>query len=137
MSILCTGGTREPPPEEGKRGRGGRVYTKVIPDTKAKTLFATHFHELTSLEKSLPTLKNANVLVEKWKEEIVFLHKLAAGVCNQSYGVEVAKLAGLPSQVLGRARDILHLLETQSQRAGRTRNQALKMRTDQMTFFEH
>lgn len=102
----------------------------------AKTLFATHFQELTGLQKSLPQLKNMNVLVEKWKEEIIFLHKLAPGICNQSYGVEVAKLAHLPSKVLLRAREILGCLESQSQRADRTRNRALQINDNQMAFFE-
>lgn len=102
----------------------------------AKTLFATHFQELTGLQKSLPQLKNMNVLVEKWKEEIVFLHKLAPGICNQSYGVEVAKLAHLPSKVLLRAREILGCLESQSQRADRARSRALQIHDSQMAFFD-
>ncbi|MBI4405131.1 MAG: DNA mismatch repair protein MutS, partial [Deltaproteobacteria bacterium] len=104
-------------------------------DLRAKTLFATHFHEITALEKSLPGLKNANVLVEKWKDEIVFLHRLGSGICNQSYGIEVAKLAGLPSKVLLRAKEILGLLETQAQRANRARNRALDFHNNQMAFF--
>jgi len=108
------------------------LHTKI----GAKVLFATHFHELTSLEKNLPQLKNANVLVERWKDEIVFLHKLSPGICNRSYGVEVARLAGLPSEVLLRAREILGHLETQSQRANRTRSHALELHDNQMVFFD-
>ncbi len=105
-------------------------------DVKAKTLFATHFHELTLLEKSLPGLRNVNVLVEKWKDEIIFLYRLAPGICNQSYGIEVAKLAGLPKKVLVRARDLLSCLETQSQRGTRARNRALEIHDNQMAFFD-
>jgi len=105
-------------------------------DVRAKTLFATHFHELTLLENSLPGLRNGNVLVEKWRDEIVFLYRLAPGICNQSYGIEVAKLAGLPQKVLLRARDLLSLLETQSQRGTRARNRALEIHDNQMAFFD-
>ena len=108
------------------------LHTQV----RAKTLFATHFHELTSLEKTLPQLRNANVLVERWNNEIVFLHKLGPGICNQSYGVEVAKLAGLPSKVLLRAKEILGVLESHSQRANRTRNKALEIHDNQLVIFE-
>jgi len=102
----------------------------------AKTLFATHFHEVTALEKLLPGVKNGNVLVDRWKDEIVFLHKLGTGVCSQSYGIEVARLAGLPPKVLLRAKTILGHLETQSRRGDRTRNRALETQENQMAFFE-
>lgn len=103
---------------------------------RAKTLFATHFHEITALEMALPGVKNANVLVEKWKDEVVFLYKLGPGICNRSYGIEVAKLAGLPSEVLVRARDIQGLLETQSQRGNKARHTALEQHAKQMGFFD-
>ena len=102
---------------------------------RAKTLFATHFHEITALEKHLPLLKNANVLVDRWNDEIVFLHKLGPGICNRSYGVEVARLAGLPAEVLARAKEILGHLESHSQRATRARNRAMDMHDNQMGFF--
>ena len=108
------------------------IHTEV----KAKTLFATHFHEITALEKSYPQLKNANVLVEKFKNEIIFLHQLSPGICNQSYGIEVAKLANLPSKVLSRAKEILNILETQSQRTPRARGIALTNEKAQLGFFE-
>lgn len=108
------------------------LHTKV----QAKTLFATHFHEMTSLESSLPGLKNANVLVQKWKEDVVFLYKLAPGVCNRSYGIEVAKLAGVPSEVLSRARSIQGILEAQSQRTNRNRHSALVSDVQQLGFFD-
>lgn len=102
---------------------------------KAKCLFATHFHELTQLATALPALKNFNVLVQKWKDEVVFLHRLAPGVCNRSYGIEVARLAKLPESVLDRARHILGILESQSQRDSRGRARALDPHANQMEFF--
>ncbi len=105
-------------------------------NVRAKTLFATHFHEITALETTLPGCKNANVLVEKWKEDIVFLYKLAPGICNRSYGIEVAKIAGLPSGVLHRAREIQGLLETQSQRSSKVRSGALSHHRSQLGLFD-
>ena len=81
---------------------------------KAKTLFATHYHELTSLEQELPGVKNYNVAVHARGEDIVFLRKIVPGGADRSYGIEVAKLAGLPETVLKRAREILQELESQS-----------------------
>ena len=81
---------------------------------KAKTLFATHYHELTSLEQELPGVKNYNVAVHARGEDIVFLRKIVPGGADRSYGIEVAKLAGLPETVLKRAREILRELESQS-----------------------
>lgn len=81
---------------------------------KAKTLFATHFHELTTLEKAHPSLRNANVLVKKEGDEITFLHQLVFGSCNRSYGIEVAKLAGLPDPILIRATQLLNQLESEA-----------------------
>lgn len=76
-----------------------------------RTLFATHYHELTALEGRLPGLRNANIAVKEWKGDIIFLRRLLPGPADRSYGVEVAKLAGVPRQVVKRARDILELLE--------------------------
>ena len=81
---------------------------------KAKTLFATHYHELTSLEQELPGVKNYNVAVHARGADIVFLRKIVPGGADRSYGIEVAKLAGLPETVLKRAREILRELESQS-----------------------
>lgn len=76
-----------------------------------RTLFATHYHELTALEGRLPGLRNANIAVKEWKGDIIFLRRLLPGPADRSYGVEVAKLAGVPRQVVKRAREILELLE--------------------------
>lgn len=77
----------------------------------AKTLFATHYHELTELANKLPRVKNMNVSVREWNGKVVFLYRLAEGGADHSYGIQVAKLAGLPTNVLARAREILQSLE--------------------------
>lgn len=78
-----------------------------------RTLFATHYHELVELEKTKPSLRNANVAVRESEGEIVFLHRIVPGGADQSYGIHVARLAGVPSPVLARAREILAFLEKQ------------------------
>ena len=77
----------------------------------AKTLFATHYHELTDIERELPGVRNYNIAVKKRGADIVFLRKIVPGAADDSYGVEVAKLAGLPERVIRRARELLHDLE--------------------------
>ncbi len=77
----------------------------------AKTLFATHYHELSDIENELPGVKNYNIAVRKRNGEIVFLRKIVPGAADRSYGVEVAKLAGLPDRVISRARELLKELE--------------------------
>ncbi len=77
----------------------------------AKTLFATHYHELTELARILPGVRNYQVLVKEAKGEILFLHRVVEGSANKSYGIEVARLAGLPRSVIARAREILENLE--------------------------
>jgi DNA mismatch repair protein MutS len=78
---------------------------------RARTLFATHYHELTELARLLPATKNYNVAVREWGEQIVFLRKIVPGGTDKSYGIQVARLAGLPAPVLQRAREILRQLE--------------------------
>jgi DNA mismatch repair protein MutS len=77
----------------------------------AKTLFATHYHELTDLIAALPRAKNYNVAVREWKDQIIFLRKIVAGGTDKSYGIQVARLAGLPQDVIARAKEILLNLE--------------------------
>ena len=77
----------------------------------AKTLFATHYHELTELADRLPRLRNFNVAVREWNEQIVFLHKIVEGGADKSYGIHVARLAGVPKPVIERAKAILRNLE--------------------------
>ena len=78
-----------------------------------RTLFATHYHELVDLEKTKPSLRNANVAVREADGEIAFLHRIVPGGADQSYGIHVARLAGVPSPILERAREILAFLERQ------------------------
>ena len=79
----------------------------------AKTLFATHYHELSALENQLANVKNYNIAVKKRGDQMIFLRKIVPGATDDSYGIEVAKLAGLPSAVITRAREILSELEAE------------------------
>jgi len=80
---------------------------------RAKTLFATHYHELTELALTLKRIKNYHVSVKEWKEDVIFLRKIVPGPSDQSYGIHVAKLAGIPREVIDRSREILFNLEKQ------------------------
>lgn len=79
----------------------------------SRALFATHFHEMTALSKTMPRVSNHTMKVREWEGEVVFLHEVTAGAADRSYGIQVAKLAGLPEAVLVRAREVLDLLEKQ------------------------
>jgi DNA mismatch repair protein MutS len=78
---------------------------------RARTLFATHYHELTELARLLPATKNYNVAVREWGDQVIFLHKIVPGGTDKSYGIQVARLAGLPAPVLKRAKEVLRQLE--------------------------
>ena len=86
-------------------------HLPTSPRARPKTLFATHYHELTDLADGVPGVVNAHVAVQEWKDDIVFLHKILPGRSDRSYGIHVARLAGLPPAVVTRARDILRALE--------------------------
>jgi DNA mismatch repair protein MutS len=77
----------------------------------SRALFATHYHELTALSAKLPRLANATMKVKEWRGDVVFLHEVTAGAADRSYGIQVAKLAGLPASVIGRAKQVLTMLE--------------------------
>jgi DNA mismatch repair protein MutS len=83
-------------------------------EIKCRTLFATHYHELTDLANTRQAVVNCNVAVREWNEEIIFLHKILPGAADKSYGIQVARLAGLPKPVLARAKSILSHLEMNS-----------------------
>jgi DNA mismatch repair protein MutS len=85
-----------------------------------RTLFATHYHELTSLEGQLTGIRNFNIAVKEWKGEIIFLRRLVPGPSDRSYGIEVAKLAGVPRSVIARAKQLLNDLDAKSQGKPRT-----------------
>ncbi len=76
-----------------------------------RTLFATHYHELTDLAKTLSSVRNLNVAVREWEDQVVFLHKIVDGAADKSYGIHVARLAGVPREVNERAKQILAQLE--------------------------
>jgi DNA mismatch repair protein MutS len=80
-------------------------------NVKAKTLFATHYHELTDLALTMQGVKNYNVLVREQGDRVVFLRKIVQGGSDKSYGIQVARLAGMPQEVIDRAREILENLE--------------------------
>jgi DNA mismatch repair protein MutS len=84
---------------------------------RCRALFATHYHELTALAGKLAGLRNATVAVREWKGDVIFLHEVREGAADRSYGVQVAKLAGLPEPVIERAKAVLELLE-QGEREG-------------------
>ncbi len=86
----------------------------IVKEIGAKTLFATHYYELTALADSFSQVRNFNVLVREWKGELVFLYKIISGRTDRSYGVQVAKLAGLPKDLIEKAREYLREFERQS-----------------------
>ena len=86
-------------------------YLATNPRARPKTLFATHYHELTDLADALPGVVNAHVAAREWQDDIVFLHKIVPGRSDRSYGIQVARLAGMPGPVIARARAILDGLE--------------------------
>src|SRR5437764_588126 len=86
-------------------------YLARHPKARPKTLFATHYHELTDLADLLPGVINAHVAAREWQDDIVFLHKIVPGRSDRSYGIQVARLAGMPAVVITRARAILQALE--------------------------
>jgi DNA mismatch repair protein MutS len=96
-------------------------YLLTTPEKRAKTLFATHYWELTQLEKQLPGIVNYHVAVHEADEEIIFLHKINQGETDKSYGIHVARLAGLPPSVIRRAIDILAKMEKHSARPARAK----------------
>jgi DNA mismatch repair protein MutS len=91
------------------------VVEALHDQTRAKVMFATHFHELTRLAGRLPAVRNFHVAVREWNDEIVFLHKVRPGGTDRSYGIQVARLAGLPAAVVARAKHLLTELETERQ----------------------
>jgi len=80
-------------------------------EVKARTLFATHYHELTELELTRTGVRNYNIAVREWNDQIIFLRKIVKGGADKSYGIQVARLAGLPAEIIARAKEILSNLE--------------------------
>jgi DNA mismatch repair protein MutS len=93
-------------------------YLHDLKNKGVKTLFATHYHELTELAQTKPRVKNYNIAVKEWNDEIIFLRKLVEGGTNRSYGIQVARLAGIPDRVIKRAKKILLDIEQGGYAAG-------------------
>ena len=120
-------------------------YIHENPKAKAKTLFATHYHELNEMEKQFPRIKNFNVSVKEVDGKVIFMRKLVPGGSEHSFGIHVAKLAGLPSNVVNRANEILAQLETnnssvtETESRGVGKKKALKKENKdglQLSFFQ-
>ncbi len=111
-------------------------------EVAAKTLFATHYHELTDLALTRDRVKNFNIAVKEWNDQIIFLRKIVAGGASRSYGIQVGRLAGLPEGVISRAKEILHNLEagefgrSGEPRLGEGRNQPQKQPASQLSLFQ-
>jgi DNA mismatch repair protein MutS len=110
-------------------------------EVAAKTLFATHYHELTDLCLTRKRIKNFNIAVKEWNDQIIFLRKIVAGGASRSYGIQVGRLAGLPQQVIERAKEILHNLEAgefsrgNEPRIGRSKKQSERKIDPQLSLF--
>ncbi|MBN1442976.1 MAG: DNA mismatch repair protein MutS [Planctomycetes bacterium] len=90
------------------------ITEHVAEKVRARTLFATHYHELTALSCAFPCVRNFNIAVKEWNDDIIFLRKIAEGGTDKSYGIHVARLAGIPREVIDRSKEILSNLENQS-----------------------
>ena len=103
--------------------------------TGCRALFATHFHELTSLAKTLTRVANVTMKVREWEGEVVFLHEVGPGAADRSYGIQVARLAGLPAPVIARAKQVLDVLEQRS--AGTASSSQKASVLDDLPLFAH
>ncbi|MCX7927814.1 MAG: DNA mismatch repair protein MutS [Candidatus Omnitrophica bacterium] len=99
------------------------AIAEFLAQKKIRTLFATHFHELTALSEEFSGVKNYNVAVKKWQDKVIFLHKIVPGGTDDSYGIYVAKLAGIPQEVVARAQKILTRLELETDLQQKIRNE--------------
>lgn len=114
-------------------------YIHEHPHIRAKTLFATHYHELNEMEKSFNRVKNYNVSVKEMGNKVIFLRKLVAGGSNHSFGIHVAKMAGMPPSVVGRANEILQQLEGNNRKGSLSKplkGMAEKREGFQLSFFQ-
>ena len=115
-------------------------YIHEHPNAKAKTLFATHYHELNEMERSFPRIKNYNVSVKEVGNKVIFLRKLVPGGSEHSFGIHVAKMAGMPKSIVSRANEILKQLEKENRQEG-IRGKSVKAVTApaegyQLSFFQ-
>ena len=116
------------------------VIEYIAENIKAKTLFATHYHELTKLEDDMEGVVNYNILIEEKGEEIIFLRKIVRGSTDRSYGIEVARLAGINDLIIKRAREILESIESQQKNNitvdKSDSNISKKSKQEQISFFD-
>lgn len=110
------------------------ILEDIVGRLDCRTLFATHYHELTALDQKFDSVRNISVAVEERLGEVVFLHEVREGKAPGSYGVEVARLAGLPLPVVERAREVLELLEKNSEKSYKRQSEALT-KAKQLSFF--
>ena len=110
------------------------------PKNRAKTLFATHYHELNEMERSYPKIKNFNVSVKEVNNKVVFLRKLVKGGSNHSFGIQVGKMAGLPQSVIKRSSEILKQLENDRNASGSIQKNVSKIGNEregiQLSFYQ-
>jgi DNA mismatch repair protein MutS len=118
-------------------------YLHEAPGRAARTLFATHYHELTEMSLLFPRIKNLHIKVKEWNDRIIFLRKIDEGGCDHSYGIQVARLAGVPKPVILRAKEILENLENMELTpdhkpilARHTKEKPAKRAPDQIDLFE-
>ena len=121
-SSSSTRSAAAPPPSTASRSRGPSPSTSRATEAGPKTIFATHYHELVDLAADLPSVGNLHVSAREWQDTVVFLRKIEPGGSDRSFGIQVARLAGLPAAVVVRAQEILRNLErTEFDREGRPR----------------
>jgi DNA mismatch repair protein MutS len=111
------------------------AISEYLAKAKVRTLFATHFHELTALSEEFQGVKNYNVSVKKWNDEIIFMHKIIPGGTDDSYGIYVAKLAGIPKEVVLRSQKILSRLEISNNLQEKIRNRSSN--DEQLSLFSY
>ncbi len=107
----------------------GAIIEYLSKHLHAKTLFSTHYHELTDMEGRVDGVKNYRVMVKEWEGDIVFLHKIARGSANRSFGIEVAKLSGLPKEIIDRAKEILVEREDENKNSSPITSNEIKIDT--------
>ena len=114
------------------------ITEHIATKLKCRTFFATHYHELTELAELFDNVKNCNVAVREWADEVVFLHKIVPGGTDKSYGIHVAKLAGLPKSILERSREILEELEEtfQKEAGGEHLSKHKTKKSDELLFVQ-
>jgi len=104
------------------------IAEHIASEVRCRTLFATHYHELTDLAARFKGVRNLNVAVREWEDQVIFLHRIVEGGTDRSYGIHVARLAGIPPEVLKRARQLLSELAVQH--VGKPRISARQRRPD-------